>query len=566
MAKKKKTGRSSAATDENTVESTVENNAAAGPSVWQRLEVWLESRQGYCLLIVGLGLLTLVTGWWTFDPKLGVSGDNTEFIVLSRSIVQGEGIQYVNEPQPSISSRFPFGFPLMLAFFEWLFPSQWEPMKWMVVVLFAVSVPVVFQLVKDELGLGAGLVAAVACLSNFHLLSYAHQIMSEVPYLLFSMIALLFFGRIAASDAVVPKWWWGVGFAAMMWAYYLRGVGLVLVGTVVLYLLAQRYWRSALWVGLGAFLVALPWVIRNHLAGKGSTYFKQLLMANPYYPERGAAGWQDFIDGLELNSVLYSNFIIPWTLWPDPDKILPQALGFTQPLALLLLAVAVYAMVLCIIERRHLLLLAYTAFYLATVLLWPWPGERFLVPIIPLLIFFVIKVALDIRQRLARFNWGKLKAIPPLGRYNWGKIVWTVAAVGLGGTSLVHNLVSLNVLAHRGRQGHVPEWHNYFLAGWWIKQYVPKDAIIACRKPYWMHVVSTRKAIAYPFKSPEEVMAFIQENGIEFVVIDNLGFRQTPLFLVPTVQKYSQHFERIWYHPDPDTFIFRYKGAAKGTG
>ena len=84
---------------------------------------------------------------------------------------------------------------------------------------------------------------------------------------------------------------------------------------------------------------------------------------------------------------------------------------------------------------------------------------------------------------------------------------------------------------------------------------------MTCRKPYWMYVISTHKALNYPFKNPEQVMAFIEEKGIEFVVIDNLGFPQTSQFLVPTVQKYGQYFEQLWYMPNPDTYVFRYKGT-----
>ena len=459
--------------------------------------------------LIGL-FLALFVGWWTFDAKLGASGDNTEFIVLSRSIVQGMGVQYVNEPQPSIATRFPIGFPLMLASMEWLFSGEWVPMKWMVVVLFAASMPVVFQLVKDELGLWAGLVAAVICLSNFHLLSFAHQVMSEIPYLLFSMLALLFLGRVTVHNAVVPKWWWWVGFCTMMWSYHLRGVGLVLVGTAILYLLVQRYWRPAIWFGLGAFVVALPWIVRNHLAGKGSIYFQQLLMVNPYYPERGMIGWQDFVDRLELNGLIYSNLMVPWTLWPDPFKIMAQEWTFTNPVVLLLCVLTIYAIALCCIERRHLLLLAYTIFYMGTVLIWPWPGERFLIPIIPLFIFFIIKVVLDIGQRLAGINWYQLK----VGGYHWGKVVWSVAVITLGGMSVIHNIVSFNILADRGRQAYLPQWNNYFLAAQWIKHNGSEGAVVTCRKPYWMYVISTHKALNYPFKNPEQVMAFIEEKGI----------------------------------------------------
>ena len=64
----------------------------------------------------------LFLGVWTFDSKLSLSGDNAEFITLARSLAQGEGLSYINSPDPRPSTKFPFGFPLLLA--PWHGPSR----------------------------------------------------------------------------------------------------------------------------------------------------------------------------------------------------------------------------------------------------------------------------------------------------------------------------------------------------------------------------------------------------------------------------------------------------------
>ena len=72
---------------------------------------------------------TFLLGVWTFDAKLSLSGDNAEFIALAHSLAQGEGLLHINSPDPQPATKYPFGFPLLLAPMAWAFPGDWVPMK-----------------------------------------------------------------------------------------------------------------------------------------------------------------------------------------------------------------------------------------------------------------------------------------------------------------------------------------------------------------------------------------------------------------------------------------------------
>ena len=143
---------------------------------------------------------TFLLGVWTFDAKLSLSGDNAEFITLARSLAQGEGLLHINSPDPQPATKYPFGFPLLLAPLAWAFPGDWVPMKVWVLVLFALGMGVLYQLAKERVGVLPGLAVVVlsVVLGKSYLthgptgavygpllLHYAHQIMSEVPYLTF---------------------------------------------------------------------------------------------------------------------------------------------------------------------------------------------------------------------------------------------------------------------------------------------------------------------------------------------------------------------------------------------
>ena len=183
---------------------------------------------------------TLLLGIWTFDPKLSLSGDNAEFIALAHSLAQGEGLSHINLPDPRPATKYPFGFPLLLAPLAWVFPGDWVPMKVGVLVLFALGMAVLYQLAQERMGQlpGLAVVALSLVLGKSYLthgptgvaygpllLHYAHQVMSEVPYLTFSLLALWLVERGVGREGIKGNWWLVGGFACTIWAYYIRTAG-----------------------------------------------------------------------------------------------------------------------------------------------------------------------------------------------------------------------------------------------------------------------------------------------------------------------------------------------------
>ena len=68
--------------------------------------------------------------------------------------------------------------------------------------------------------------------------------MSEIPYLLFAMLALLAFARgRPESTGQGINVWSALGFISMMWAYHIRSFGVVLVVALLLLLVFGKQWR-----------------------------------------------------------------------------------------------------------------------------------------------------------------------------------------------------------------------------------------------------------------------------------------------------------------------------------
>ena len=493
---------------------------------------------------------TLLLGIWTFDPKLSLSGDNAEFITLARSLAQGEGLSHINSPDSQPATKYPFGFPVLLAPLAWAFPGDWASMKVWVLVLFAMGMGVLYQLAKERVGVlpGLAVVALSIVLGKSYLthgptgaaygpllLHYAHQVMSEVPYLTFSLLALWLVERGIGREGLKGNWWLVGGFACTVWAYYIRTVGIALVAAVVVYLLLRRDFRRCSLFGGAAFVCWLPWTLRNQAVGGGGVYIKQLFMVNPHHPERGLLDLDGFVDRFIGLAHRYLTQELPYSLVPFFDG----TETIFHPAPLLLIAFAIAATVLCIKRGEHLLFLLYAAFFMGIVLLWPWPGDRFLVPIVPVLVLLGVWAVLQMRDRLAGGRVGKFVV--------WGCfLAYVIGQVG-----------GVKCLADYAVADYPPPWLRYYQAGQWLKVNAPEDAIVLCRKGYWMYIVSGRRCVGFPFDEPAKVLAHMEREKVDYVVLENLGFAQTWQYLYPAIEEYKSRFQVVWEDPVVPTYVLR---------
>ena len=497
---------------------------------------------------------TLAVSAWTFDEKLSYTGDNTEFIILARSVAQGQGLSLISRPVPTPGSKFPPGFPTILAPVAALFPmddpnatADWVAMKWVVAFLFAGSMSLFYLLMSDQWARLPALVATLLCLTNPLLADYSHQVMSEVPYLFFSLLGLLLIERSLKTKEVGRNYWFFGGLAAIMGAYYVRSVGVVLVAAVILYIVQQRHYLKALVTAVVAGLGALPWLLRNRALGKGSFYLKQLLLENPYYAERGVMDLTSYSDRLWYNTMGYLTRELPGVLYPplkpteELAKWIPDASALLQVSTFILMAIAFYTVYLCMRRGQHLMLFNYTILLMGTQIVWPWLSDRFLIPMVPFFVFFTVRVASDVVERLRQ------------GAVRRGALALVSAAAA---AILAVNVSALGGLVEKAERDYAPNYRSYYAVGQWLKDNTSENAIIACRKPFWMYVVSGRKSVVYPYKNPAEVMASIDEKGVDYVVVGELSLT-TGRHLVPTVRLYAQRFHLLFQIRGTETYLFK---------
>ena len=512
-----------------------------------------------------LGLCGLLMGILLFDANLSLTGDNAQFINLGRSLAEGHGLSETIEGEPIPHTKYPFGFPLLLAITHILFPGNLIALKSLVVLLYAISIPLTYLLIRRFAPPPMALGVSALCLASPLLLDYSHQVMSEIPFLLFSLIALLLLHRahngsstkvtkdtkgrkpfllrvcyllrgVAGFACACPSWIL-LAIIAIIAAYYIRSAGIILIATGIIFFALHKKWKEAGLIAIGSFLLALPYQIRNASLG-GTPYIEQLLSINPYRPEEGMLTFTALIERILANLDLYGLLVIPYILLPfsiDTDSFFGVGLFFS--------ALILYALIVGLIKRH--LLIVYLTCYLGLYILWPqiWSDTRFLVPAIPILFYAILTSMDELLKLLAR----ALKKTASRA----GTVLFFLFLLG-------SNIYETNYLAER--IGWLPpNWDTYFAAAEWIKDNTDPDVKIACRKPYLMNAIANRKATSYAWKTPDEVIAEFEQKNIDIVVIDQIGYQSTSEFLVPAVQAHENRFKIIHIARNPNTYVLKFK-------
>ena len=309
-------------------------------------------------------------------------------------------------------------------------------------------------------------------LLNGDLLRYSTLMMSEIPFLLFSTLALYGFTRINSSKILAKDPFFYLFFASLVGSFYIRTAGLALLAGVALSLLLLKNWKLLSGVLAGYALLVAPWVIRGKISG-GDTYISQLLQINPYKPELGRVGAGKIIARFRGNAERYVAREIPNGIFNiHAEKIEPA--GWLIGIAIA--PVIIYG--LFRLGNHRGLIAGYLAGALGILLLWPesWFGIRFLLPIVPLLLFCLLNGLYQLLCLAVSKTAIKRRPSP----------LFLILLVFL----LFPHLKHVHALAEFGRY---PEsYQNYLEIARWVNENTAGDSVVCCRKPFMFYLYANR--------------------------------------------------------------------------
>ena len=490
------------------------------------------------LLIVSTFLYT-----YTFDAKLDLNGDNVDYYLLSKSLVEGKGYTTIWYPNSPAYTHRPPGYSMLIAAAMLLGFKSFVAVKWLNFLLFAGLIILFYQICRNIFDNKALSVTAAGLIAvNFHLIHFAWQMMSEISFLFFIVLTFYFLIKTEESKKPLLKnpflWLMIFGLSA---SYHIKTVGISMLLAVLVYLGFQRDWKKAVTVFAGFTALALPYYLRNKMLGVGSGYLKYVAYKNPYQRELGTMGLTDYIERIISNGSRYLSIEIPHGMLPFIDETKVTTMGWIA--GLLITALCVFA--LWRLKKYRKLIFSLFAVNFGILLLWPevWVGIRFMIPLLPFL-FLLLVAAL----------WELLKPFRDKPAYLYILLPLFLLA----------NKAMYSAYNQTARYGYPPAYTNYFnMAAWAAQNTAPHDIFIA-RKPQFFYLFSGRQTNTYLYISDDrKLIQNIEDNGAKYVVIDQLGYGSTPRYLVPAIQKHASLFKVVHQIPKPDTYLLQFLGSSE---
>ena len=467
-----------------------------------------------------------------------VNEDGAFYMLLAQSLASGSGYRHLSSPGEPAHVLFPPAFPVVLAGLRLVGFESVTAAKVLVLIFAVAAVPVAFFVLKPRAGTAISALIAVWMMLHPDYLRSATKVSSDVPYLFWSLVALV---TIRAS-ARQPGWRDGAG--VMAWlatvaAALTRAVGLPLAVAAPVYLAwskAAPRWRPRLVAALllavcyGAPLVAWEcWKAASSSDELGG-YTMLLQQRDAYDWDEGTiSGIDDITERLLDNARRCVRGLGGLMIGTGTDRQ-RSLIGLA---ALGLIAAGMVAAV----RRGEWFVEAYLFLAAAATVTHPMPQlPRYLVPMLPFLLFYPAML-LTLAGRT-----GHSTAVVALA---------LLVAIGVG----THDI--------EGREGKLrPAYGEYRATARWLGVNTPPDAVVLCRKPALMYLWSDRKSIAFPFsRDPALTDDRVERNGITHVVEDSFS-PYTALFLEPWLRGLAN--DRALAHQNGNTRVWQLAVEARG--
>jgi hypothetical protein len=480
-----------------------------------------------------------------FDKKIAFLGDNAAYYIFGRAIAHGEGYVNVHVIHKSPVNSYPPGYPALISVVMKVAGEDITTIKKTNGVLYFLSLLILFFFFRAiTKNIHLSFILSLVMLFNFYLLQYSTWMMSEIPFIFFTALSLWALSQIDFDKNPLKEYHFYIMLAGLLAAYYIRSQGIALFGGIFLYLLVRRNWNYLLATSAGFIALIIPWMVRNAQLGD-SPYKKALTYKNYYDTSQGKMeGIGDWLERFGENFSRYMSSEIPSAVFgyePNYDNASMTA-GF---LVLLFVGFGIYKA-----KKLQLAIAGYILATFAILMIWPpvWTGVRFMLPIVPLLIFFFfygVYSVLAILLEKIKLSDKSIKQYIPY-------------------TFIVFALIytpRLKELNREARKPMNPLFHTYFELAKWTKKNLPDDAIIICRKPILFHLFSEHYVQGIVKENdPEKALKIMKDKGYNYIVLYGDGLSQR--YFMPLYNKYPEKFPIIQKVGNPPVYLMEIKPDA----
>jgi hypothetical protein len=472
---------------------------------------------GFTIASLAVGLILVGTIYaLRLDRVVGLFVDDAWYTLLAKSLATGQGYQLINSPSAGIMPVYPPVYPFLvsLAYRLWpSFPDNTLLLKSVsVMAMFGVGWASYKHFTRDREWphLLSLLCALVVALTPGLVFLATSSVMSECVFTCFQMLAIVAIeSGVRAKDGNRQLRNVALGGALAAITFLTRSIGLAVIGAGFIYLLKERKWKPAAVFIITSLIVAAPWTIysRTHRppaelrTEQGGMivqdYSSQLWQRRAGDNSSGTVGVGSLPDRMWANVMkIASNnvsMIFAPPLYRSPKISGEETLEKgTQVRVLSYLLSLMMLLGFALTLRRRIALAEFiTAFTLVITLLWPWDTFRFLLPLMPFLLYYLLEAIRGARDLVQQ----KFETKPPV--HPWRALL---VAAGLILTLYVYDhAVYIAKRSDLSRAEYLP-WRAIFDENQealnWIREKSPENAIVASLNPALVHLYTGRKSVA----------------------------------------------------------------------
>jgi len=493
-------------------------------------------------------------------PAVGSFNDDGIYVATAKALAEGRGYTIISLPHAIPQTKYPILFPLALAGVWKIDPNFPGNVRLLRLVPFLCALAwfwISFLLVRRETGssraarwvalLTAGLPAVVWA---------GTTIISETMFAALATAALLLLAQIEESEGNRPNL--AAASAGILGgaAFLARTVGVALLAAGAISLGLRRKYRAAAAYAVLWILIAAPWAIWQRME------YKPLPTAEVYYSFANYKDWNllDSFNWHQKAAIAWQNIRM---LAIAPEQMVAIGPQILLGLAWVVTALALWGW-LADQQRWKSSLWLFLPFYLGIAVLWAYPPARFLLPVMPLVLYYA---------------WRGIEDLCPRARVPEWK----------AGTACVAVLVLLlaNGLVRQARitarSGYVflntgtETWHQMNGAFRWVRSNTQRSAVFVCGWDSAMYLYTGRRAIrgynpnafqmdyaAHPKDPLGTTAAFgeaILREGVDYaVVVQDPSARGEPHFYAELFGRFEARYPGTLRSPvevAPECVIYR---------
>jgi tetratricopeptide (TPR) repeat protein/4-amino-4-deoxy-L-arabinose transferase-like glycosyltransferase len=486
-----------------------------------------------CVIFFAIGLLRL-NDLTIYTP------DSSRYLIFANSLAHGNGFVDNTQPEPDMFSVQAPLYPIILIPSQLVFPFSLEAAKIWTLLWGILAVILFYRLILNfgnrSVALGASIMFAFNPLTYI----YSTEVLSEAPFLSFLLISFLWLDKkIEDKKNIVIS----VGSIAAV--ALLREIGIVLaVGAVISFLLNKEWKRVFIIVGAVASLMGL-WYLRNHYLigntpeGQSSNYslLTQHFITTPDTPLINEISLRVWLN-LKLYFYQLGGMIIYPLFIAHQFKLQLLSSGMYTGLVWFFSGVGkfiIFLTVMPIVVRgivldfqsstTALLKFIFLILYLCTIFLYPVYDIRFLLPVLPFIIYYssrtIIKFKNDYKYRKIFQNKYIIAAVSIILLIPNFVGAWEILKL-----NITYRSSPIEFFKKYGNKEHCPIMFTqpWSILGEWIKNNLPDSVTIASPAKNLSTVIGNRKMIEIDQGVVQPVFeALLRDNNVGYILSPSRG-------------------------------------------